>query len=284
MRSKSWKSTTNVLWPQRHWITSVTISKQSRITIQFLPNKLFLGCLRTVRFSDFLAETVFWELSFFIRNDSKLAFLEKNPLKHALFTLQHYPSSWQQLNAFRRRQHIGLKKFQKQTVFCNFWWKKKIRKTLFQPKSPWNRHVAFSLGKLWQEVQNVQDNFRKSLFPLCYELLTAKKVSIVVVNAHCHYHCVSKSCISFFQVLTRNLRQKSKTVKGNWISQNFSNSHIKRGPYLEKNPVRAVQSSGRKFCDVGRDLGREKIRWLKIPYFILKESKIYFTRETNFNS
>ena len=66
------------------------------LVIEFLKNtggKVFLGCLQTVSFTDFLAEMVFWELSFFIRNDSKLAFLEKNPLKHALFTLQHYPSS-----------------------------------------------------------------------------------------------------------------------------------------------------------------------------------------------
>ena len=34
-------------------------------------------------------------MSFFIRYDNELAFLEKNPLKHALFTLQHYTSSWQ---------------------------------------------------------------------------------------------------------------------------------------------------------------------------------------------
>ena len=44
--------------------------------------KVFLGCLRTVCFTDFLAEMVFWELSFFIRNDNKLAFLEENPLKY----------------------------------------------------------------------------------------------------------------------------------------------------------------------------------------------------------
>ena len=42
----------------------------------------------------------------FIRNHNKLAFLEKNPLKHALFTLQHYP-------AFRRKQKTGLKFFSK---------------------------------------------------------------------------------------------------------------------------------------------------------------------------
>jgi hypothetical protein len=40
----------------------------------------------------------------------------------------------------------GLKFFQKQPVFCNFWWKKEILKTLFQPKSLWNGSVAFSLG------------------------------------------------------------------------------------------------------------------------------------------
>ena len=41
---------------------------------------------------NFLSEIVFWEFSFFIRNDNKLAFLEKHPLKHALFPLQHYPT------------------------------------------------------------------------------------------------------------------------------------------------------------------------------------------------
>ena len=50
----------------------------------FVQFKVFLGRLRTVRFTDFLAETVFRELSFFIRNDSKMAFLEK----YALFTTQ----------------------------------------------------------------------------------------------------------------------------------------------------------------------------------------------------
>ena len=33
-----------------------------------------------------------------------------------------------------------------------------------------------------QEVQNnVQDNFRKNLFPLCYELLTAKKKFLLLL-------------------------------------------------------------------------------------------------------
>ena len=68
--------------------------------------------------TDFLAETVFWILSFCTRNDSKMAFLEKNPLKHALFTLQHYPSSWQQKSSFRRKQKTGLKFFQ--TSLLNF--------------------------------------------------------------------------------------------------------------------------------------------------------------------
>ena len=51
--------------------------------IQILLDELrvCLGWRRTVRFTDFLAEMVFWELPFFIRNDNKLAFLEKNPLK-----------------------------------------------------------------------------------------------------------------------------------------------------------------------------------------------------------
>ena len=99
--------------------------------------------------------------------------------------------------------------------------------------------------KLWFEKEmQLLSNFTKSLYPLCYIVTHCKKkVSIVVVNAHCHYHCVSKSCISFFHVLTQNLRQKSKTAKGNWISQNFSNSHIKRGLYQEKNPARAQSSA-----------------------------------------
>ena len=52
-------------------------------------------CKRSV-FTKFLAKMVLLELSFFIRNINTLAYLEKNPLKHALFTLQHYSSSWQQ--------------------------------------------------------------------------------------------------------------------------------------------------------------------------------------------
>ena len=42
-------------------------------------------CLETVHFTDFLAEIMFYELYFFIKNDNELAFLEKNPLKQALF-------------------------------------------------------------------------------------------------------------------------------------------------------------------------------------------------------
>ena len=38
----------------------------------------------------------------------------------------------------------------------------------------------------------------------------------------------------------QNLSQKSKTAKGNWISQDFSNSHIKRERFLKRTTVRAV--------------------------------------------
>ena len=55
---------------------------------QFPLCKLSEGCVQTVSFTNFLAETISGELSFFIRNDNKLAFLQKNPLKHALFTVQ----------------------------------------------------------------------------------------------------------------------------------------------------------------------------------------------------
>ena len=37
-------------------------------------------CLETVHFTDFLAEIMFLELYFFIKNDIELAILEKNPL------------------------------------------------------------------------------------------------------------------------------------------------------------------------------------------------------------
>ena len=46
--------------------------------------RVFLGWRQTVRFTDFMAEMGLWEFPFFIRNDNKLAFPEKNPLKHVI--------------------------------------------------------------------------------------------------------------------------------------------------------------------------------------------------------
>ena len=89
-------------WPQpdtdlKIWIINFFFCPLCNVKISVqLCNKHLEDWRQTVRSTNFLAEIVFWEFSFFIRNDNKLAFLEKNPLKHALFTLQHYPSSWQQ--------------------------------------------------------------------------------------------------------------------------------------------------------------------------------------------
>ena len=149
--------------------------------------KVFLGCLRMVRFTNFLAVIVFWELSFFIRKDNKLAFLEKNPLKHALLTLQHYtkvcfasflsggftttmalinhlerelakcisvkyPSRWQQKSAFRRKQKTGLKSFFKTAIFLLFYKQNQTTVfTSFYSKSLWNGLFADSLGILWSQ-------------------------------------------------------------------------------------------------------------------------------------
>ena len=77
-----------------------------------------------------------------------MAFLEKNPLKHALFTLQHYSSSRQQKSAFRRKQNTGLKIFQKQPFFVISDEKENSQNTVSAKKSEKRTMFADSLGKL----------------------------------------------------------------------------------------------------------------------------------------
>jgi len=66
---------------------------------------------------------VFGEFAFFIRNDNKLVFLKKNPLKHAMFTLQHYTSYNSKVLSEENKD--GFEKFSKTANFLTFLMKTK---------------------------------------------------------------------------------------------------------------------------------------------------------------
>ena len=52
--------------------------------------KVFWGWRQPVRFTDFVAETLFWELSFFIRNYKKRAVFEKFSNQYFVFFWKHF--------------------------------------------------------------------------------------------------------------------------------------------------------------------------------------------------
>ena len=57
-------------WTALHFLLSELL-KSSGLIIKYNSAKVFLGWRQPIRFTDFLAETVFWEFPFFIRNYKK---------------------------------------------------------------------------------------------------------------------------------------------------------------------------------------------------------------------
>ena len=115
--------------------------------------KVFLGCLQAVRFTEFLAETVFWELSFFIRNDSKLAFLEKF-FETCFVYFATLPMQLTTIKCFQKKTKNGLKNFQNSPLFVLFWSKQDNHCYFILPKKSVKRticrqHRKTNLNNLW---------------------------------------------------------------------------------------------------------------------------------------
>ena len=95
---------------------------------------------------------VFWELSFFIRSDNKLAFLEKKSFETCFVYFATLPKQLTTIKCFQKKQKTGFEIFSKTANFLSFSERNQtIIVTSFYPKSPWNGPFADSLGKLWSE-------------------------------------------------------------------------------------------------------------------------------------
>ena len=114
-------------------------------------SKVFLDCLRMVRFMDFLAEIVFWE-SFFIRNDSKLAFPEKKLFESCFIYFATLPKQVTAIKCFQKKTKNGLNFFQKQPTFCHFTNQTRQQSLLHSTQKVCEEPFADSLGKLWSWV------------------------------------------------------------------------------------------------------------------------------------
>ena len=108
--------------------------------------------------------------------------------------------------------------------------------------------------KLWFEKEmQLLSNFTKSLYPLCYIVTHCKKkfllllwmlIAIITVWAK----AASLFFMSWHKIWGKNLNQQKEIE----LAKTFQ-ILTSKGLYLEKTPARAVQSFGRKLCDIGRD-------------------------------
>ena len=67
-----------------------TSSKICKKDCWLLATNIFLGWRQPVLFTNFLAETVFWEYSFFIRNYKKITVFEKFSNQYFVFFWKHF--------------------------------------------------------------------------------------------------------------------------------------------------------------------------------------------------
>ena len=71
-------------------------------------------------------------------------------------------------------KHVSKDFSQEKPIYGHFWWKMTILKTPYQPKIPWNKTIANSLGKLWSEVLLFRGVFILNLIQKVFLLMLPK--------------------------------------------------------------------------------------------------------------
>ena len=111
--------------------------------------KIFLGCLGMIRFTDFLAEMLFWELSFFVRNDIIIGFSWEKSFEKCFVYFVTLPKQLTTIKCIQKETEEWVVIFSKTADFLSFYKRNQTTiVTSFYPKSPWNGLFADSLGKL----------------------------------------------------------------------------------------------------------------------------------------